>query len=148
MSTEQRKIYCEKCNEKVEYLIINEIRKEYKNVEVNVEQNIGICSQCGERLYVVELESVNLDRLYSKYIELTGIVSPKDIIDFREKYNISQRELVAILGWGKLTINRYERGSIPTQSHSEILKLIINNESYFREMVENAYKAGRITEKT
>ena len=148
MSTEKRKVYCEKCNEKVEYLIINEVKEEYKNVKVNVEQNIGICSQCKERLYVTELEEANLERLYTKYRELTGIVSPKDIIEFREKYNISQRELVAILDWGKMTINRYERGSLPNQSHSEILKLIINNESYFREKVENAYKSGRITEKT
>ena len=148
MSTEKRKVYCEKCNEKVEYLIINEVKEEYKNVKVNVEQNIGVCSQCKERLYVTELEEANLDRLYTKYRELTGIVSPKDIIEFREKYNISQRELVAILDWGKMTINRYERGSLPNQSHSEILKLIINNESYFREKVEDAYKAGRITEKT
>lgn len=148
MSIEKRKIYCSKCNENVEYLIINEVKEEYKNVKVNVEQNIGVCSQCKERLYVTELEEANLDRLYTKYRELTGIVSPKDIIEFREKYNISQRELVAILDWGKMTINRYERGSLPNQSHSEILKLIINNESYFREKVEDAYKAGRITEKT
>ena len=147
MSTEKRKVYCEKCNEKVEYLIINEVKEEYKNVKVNVEQNIGVCSQCKERLYVTELEEANLERLYRKYRELTGIVSPKDIIEFREKYNISQRELVAILDWGKMTINRYERGSLPNQSHSEILKLIINNESYFREKVEDAYNMGRITEK-
>lgn len=148
MSINKRKVYCEKCNEKVEYLIINEVKEEYKNVKVNVEQNIGICSQCKERLYVTELEEVNLERLYTKYRELTGIVSPKDIIEFREKYNISQRELVAILDWGKMTINRYERGSLPNQSHSEILKLIINNESYFRKKVEDAYKSGRITERT
>ncbi|MEG1411225.1 MAG: type II toxin-antitoxin system MqsA family antitoxin [Romboutsia sp.] len=148
MSNEKRKVYCEHCNEKVEYSIINEIKKEYKNVEVSVEQNIGICLKCGERLYVTELETVNLDRLYSKYREMTGIVSPKEIVAFREKYNISQRELVAILDWGKMTINRYERGSLPNQSHSEILKLIINNEVYFREKVEDTYKSGRITEKT
>ena len=46
-----------------------------------------------------------------------------------------------------MTINRYERGSLPNQSHSEILKLIINNESYFRGKVEDAYNMERITEK-
>ncbi len=147
MSIEKRKIYCSKCNENVEYLIINELKEEYKNVKVNVEQNIGVCSQCKERLYVTELEEANLERLYRKYRELTGIVSHKDIIEFREKYNISQRELVTILDWGKMTINRYERGSLPNQSHSEILKLIINNESYFRGKVEDAYNMERITEK-
>lgn len=148
MNKETRKVYCEKCNKKVDYDIISEIKKEYKGVEVNIEQNIGICSECGERLYVTELEEINLDKLYSRYRELTGIVTPQDIINFREKYNISQRELVAILDWGKMTINRYERGSLPNQSHSDILKLIIKEESYFREKVEDAYKNGRISEKT
>lgn len=83
MAIEKRKVYCEKCNQKVEYLIITEVQEEYKNVKVNVEQNIGICSQCRERLYVDELEEANLDRLYTKYRELTG-----NIIEFREKYNI------------------------------------------------------------
>lgn len=83
MDIEKRKVYCEKCNQKVEYLIITEVKEEYKNVKVNVEQNIGICSQCKERLYVDELEEANLDRLYTKYRELTG-----NIIEFREKYNI------------------------------------------------------------
>lgn len=46
-----------------------------------------------------------------------------------------------------MTINRYERGSLPNESHSEILKLIISNENYFREKVKDAYKMGRITEK-
>ena len=142
------RVYCEKCNEKVNYKIIKENLEEYKGINVNIEQNIGICEKCNERLYINELEEDNLNRLYSKYRELTGIVSPKDIIEFREKYNISQRELVAILDWGKMTINRYERGSLPNQSHSDILKLVINNESYFREKVEDAYKCGRITEKT
>ncbi|MFR9069658.1 MAG: type II TA system antitoxin MqsA family protein [Paraclostridium sp.] len=148
MKLKQDKVYCEKCNEKVNYNIISENLKEYKGIEVNVEQNIGVCEKCNERLYIIDLEEDNLKRLYSKYRELTGIVSPQDIIDFRAKYNISQRELVAILDWGKMTINRYERGSLPNQSHSEILKLIIKDESYFREKVEDAYKCKRISEKT
>lgn len=148
MSLEKNKVYCENCNEKVNYNIIKENLKEYKGIEVNVEQNIGVCEICNEKLYIIDLEEDNLKRLYSKYRELTGIVSPQDIIDFRSRYNISQRELVAILDWGKMTINRYERGSLPNQSHSDILRLIIKDESYFREKVEDAFKNGRISEKT
>lgn len=148
MSIEKRKVYCEKCNQKVEYLIINEIKEEYKNVKINVEQNIGICSQCMERLYVDELEESNLDRLYIKYRELTETVSPKDIIEFRKKYNISQEELVAILDWGKMSVNRYEMGSLPNQNHIEILKLVINYENYFKEKAKDSYNSNKITEKT
>lgn len=148
MKSNQEKVYCEKCNQKVNYHIIKENLKEYKGIEVDVEQNIGVCEQCGEKLYIIDLEEDNLNRLYFKYRKLTNIVSPQEIIDFRSKYNISQRELVAILDWGKMTINRYERGSLPNQSHSDILKLIIKDESYFREKVEDAYNCKRISEKT
>lgn len=147
MKLKPDKVYCEKCNEKVNYNIIKENLKEYKGIEINIDQKIGVCENCNEKLYVIDLEEDNLKRLYSKYRELTGIVSPQDIIDFRAEHNISQRELVAILDWGKMTINRYERGSLPNQSHSDILKLIIKDESYFREKVEDAYKCKRINEK-
>ena len=59
--------------------------------------------------------------------------------EFREKYNISQRELTAILGWGKMTINRYERGGVPTKSQSDYIRLLIENESKFIEKVKEAY---------
>ena len=142
------KVFCPICNKKVNYNITTEVINEYKGYKVNVKQNIAICDNCGERIYVSELENENLKNLYQKYREMSGIISPEEIVKFRQDYGISQRELVAILDWGKMTINRYERGSLPNQSHSEILKLIINNESYFRKKVEDAYKSGRITERT
>ena len=47
----------------------------------------------------------------------------------REKYDISQRELTSILGFGKMTINRYERGGIPTKSQSDYIRVLIENEN-------------------
>lgn len=140
--------YCEKCNKKVSYSVTREIKEEYRGVKVEVEQNIGLCDECGERLYVVDLEDANLKRLYDRYRELSDIVKPNDIKVFRDRYGISQRELVAILDWGKMTINRYERGSLPNQSHSDILKLIIEDEAYLQKKVEEAYNKARISEKT
>ncbi len=142
------KAFCPKCNRKVEYTTRKNVIEEYKGIKVNVQENIAVCSECGEDIFVSELESDNLRRLYDKYRELTGIISPEEIVKFREKYNISQRELVAILGWGKMTVNRYERGGLPSQSHSDILKTIISNEEVFKEKVEEAYDIGRINDKT
>ena len=142
------KAFCPECNSEVTYNIIQESINEYKGYKVDVLQNVGVCDICNERIYISELENDNLKRLYEKYRKLAGLVGTQDIINFREKYNISQRELVAILDWGKMTINRYERGSLPNQSHSDILKLIIKEEKYFREKVEDAYNNNRITEKT
>lgn len=141
-------VFCEKCSKKVEYTVKERLIEKYKGKTVNVNENIAVCNDCGAEIFIPTIEEDNLNRLYNKYREVADLITPKEIINFREKYNISQRELIAILGFGKMTINRYERGALPNQSHSDYLKLIINNEELFKEVVEKAYKENSITDKT
>lgn len=89
--------------------------------------------------------SCRIKKIFKRYRSLTGGVTPEDISGFRKKYNISQRELVSILGWGKMTINRYERGALPSQSHGDILKAIILSKKAFIEKVADAYRLNRIS---
>lgn len=80
--------------------------------------------------------------------EKTDIVTAEDIISFRKYYNISQRELTSILDLGKMTINRYEKGTVPSKSYSNLLKLFIYNKDIFKEKIEDAFQCKRITQKT
>lgn len=140
--------FCANCNKKVDYSIRKNIIQEYKGQLVNVEENIAVCVECGEDIFVSSIENDNFTRLYKKYGELASIISSQEIAEFREKYNLSQREFVSLLGWGKMTINRYERGALPSKSHSDILKNIISNEELFKQKVKEAYGSERINEKT
>ncbi len=142
------KAYCDNCKEKVNYSIREKIIKEYKGYEVNVIEKIGRCNVCEKDLYIPEIENENFKNLYNKYRELANIISAEEIIKFRDRYNISQRELTSIFSWGKMTINRYERGAIPSQSHNDLLKLMIDNGNIFKEKVEEAFQQERITERT
>jgi transcriptional regulator with XRE-family HTH domain len=56
-------------------------------------------------------------------------------------------ELVEILGWGKMTINRYERGTLPSKSHNDLLQLLINDEKLLNKKVDEAFKEKRISER-
>lgn len=141
------KAFCNNCNQYVNYTIKKSFIKEYKGTTLNVEENIPVCEVCGEELFIPEIENENLKRLYDEYRKLSGIISPEQIISFRRKYGISQRELVAILGWGKMTINRYERGSLPNQSHSDVLKTIISHTEAFNQKVQESYELKRISDK-
>ena len=47
-----------------------------------------------------------------------------------------------------MSINRYERGGVPTKSQSDYIKLLIDNEDKFIERVKEAYKNNNINEKT
>lgn len=142
------KVYCPFCKKEVEYNIEKREIKKFKDVEINTYENVAVCKYCNNDLYIPYLEDENTKRINNLYIEKTDIIKPQDIINLRERYNISQRELTAILGFGKMTINRYERGGIPTKSQSDYLKLLIDNEREFIKKVEEAYSKSNISKKT
>ena len=142
------KVYCPYCKKEVEYKIEKRDLKEFRGIEINTFENVAICNECNQDLYVNEIEDENNERIYQIYREKANIIKAEDIVKLREKYDISQRELTAILGFGKMTINRYERGGLPTKSQSDYIKLLIENEDKFIEKVNEAYENNNITEKT
>ena len=142
------KVYCPYCKKEVEYKIEKRDLKEFRGIEVNTFENVAICNECNQDLYVNKIEDENNERIYKIYREKANIIKAEDIVKLREKYDISQRELTAILGFGKMTINRYERGGLPTKSQSDYIKLLIENEDRFIEKVKEAYENNNITEKT
>ena len=142
------RVYCPYCKKEVEYKIEKRELKEFRGIEVNTFENVAICNECNQDLYVNEIEDVNNERIYQIYREKANIIKAEDIIKLREKYDISQRELTSILGFGKMTINRYERGGLPTKSQSDYIKLLIENDDKFIEKVKEAYKKNNINEKT
>lgn len=142
------KVYCPYCKKEVEYKIEKRDLKEFRGIEVNTFENVAICNECNQDLYVNEIEDANNERIYQIYREKANIIKADDIIKLREKYDISQRELTSILGFGKMTINRYERGGLPTKSQSDYIKLLIENDDKFIEKVKEAYEKNNINEKT
>lgn len=141
-------VYCPFCRKEVDYNIEKRDINEFRGVKINTYENTAVCKECHQDLYVNEIEEKNNERIYELYREKANIIKPQDIIGLRQKYNISQRELTAILGFGKMTINRYERGGVPTKSQSDYIKLLIDNEDKFIERVKEAYKNNDINEKT
>ena len=140
--------YCPYCRKEVDYKIEKRDLKEFRGIKINTYENVAVCKECHQDLYVNEIEEKNNKRIYELYREKANIIKPQDIVNLREKYDISQRELTAILGFGKMTINRYERGGVPTKSQSDYIKLLIENDNKFVEKVKEAYKNGNINEKT
>lgn len=142
------KVYCPYCKKEVDYKIEKRDVKEFRGIEINTYENVAVCKECHQDLYVNEIEEENNERIYEIYREKANIIKPQDIVNLRKKYGISQRELTAILGLGKMTINRYERGGVPTKSQSDYIRLLIDNDNKFIEKVKEAYKSGNINDKT
>ena len=143
------KEYCGYCDSDEEYNIVVRDVDEFDGVKLNnCKEKVALCKKCNSRIYIEELESENRKNILSAYRKALNLITPEELIEFRNKYYISQRELSAILGYGKMTINKYERGAIADKSHSSYLKIIINNDKEFLKITQDAYDQKRITEKT
>lgn len=62
------RVYCPCCKKEVEYKIEKRELKEFRGIEVNTFENVAICNECNQDLYVNEIEDVNNEE-YTKYIE-------------------------------------------------------------------------------
>lgn len=40
----------------------------------------------------------------------------------REKYGLSQQQLARLLGWGRVTVQRYEKGALQDTAHDLLLR--------------------------
>jgi len=116
---------CPNCEEYTDIAL--GIEKEVYNVRgepIKIEAEVTICKKCGEKIFDEERDSRNLEKAYSQYREKHNLLPPDEIRTIREKYGLSQRALSRLLGWGEITIHRYENGAIQDNVHDSTLRLI------------------------
>lgn len=60
------KVYCPYCKKEVEYKIEKRELKEFRGTQVNTFENVAICNECNQDLYVNKIEDENNERIYKK----------------------------------------------------------------------------------
>ena len=117
--------YCGKCGAERE-VRITQRRETYtvKGEPTDVESNVAVCVECGEDVFVKELDERNLKRAFDGYRRAHDLLTAADIKLLRDRYGLTQRALGQLLGWGQVTVNRYENGAIQTEGHNRMLKLL------------------------
>jgi len=114
---------CENCGKTENDIITKEEFIPVRGEKIQVNSKVRVCT-CGNELFDDVLEEENLSRAYDLYRKKYNILSPSDIRKLRGKYGLPQRTLGKILGWGEITIHRYETGAIPDSSHNKMLRLL------------------------
>jgi DNA-binding XRE family transcriptional regulator len=69
----------------------------------------------------------NSKALKNAYHIAKGAASPSEIIDFRNKYNISASTFSVILGFSKNTISNIENEGITSLSSGRLIKMCLDN---------------------
>jgi putative zinc finger/helix-turn-helix YgiT family protein len=125
-----KEAFCPNCEENTEAML--GVEKEVYNVRgetIEIDAEIATCQKCGNKIFDEERDSRNLEKAYSLYREKHNLLPPDEIRKIREKYGLSQRALSRLLGWGEITIHRYESGAIQDNVHDSTLRLIKNPEN-------------------
>ena len=93
-----------------------------RNLVYKIDGKRLFCPDCGNELFHREYDEANQRAAFDLYRKETGIISPKEIKDIREKYELTQREFSYLLGFGEITGSRYEKGLWATIPQSRIVK--------------------------
>lgn len=130
--------FCEKCRDMVEYYVKTvDKEKEIKGRKLKYVGKVAYCDECEEEIFVPEIRDYNLRALDDAYREAENLIKVDDIEQILEKYDIGKRPLSLLLGWGEGTLTRYVGGDTPTKPYSDLLKRILVDEDYYREILKD-----------
>lgn len=82
------------------------------------------CTVCREVFATVEDEEKNIQKAYRLYRQEVNLLQPDEIREIRMKYGLSQKAFARLLGWGEITLHRYESGALQDEVHNDLLLLL------------------------
>jgi putative zinc finger/helix-turn-helix YgiT family protein len=118
--------FCPSCEKETELVHVQRVEEiNVKGELILVEVDLYQCVDCGEEFDNPEPSYDPLAKAYQEYRRRKGMTQPEEIKAFRKKYDLSQKELSSLLGFGGATLSRYENGTLQDQAHDTILRLIL-----------------------
>ncbi|MDK2971623.1 MAG: hypothetical protein PWP23_1378 [Candidatus Sumerlaeota bacterium] len=135
--------YCSNCDHSGEFdVVIRPTTIKFRGESYHVTEEFVVCSHCKSEFDSFKIKTDPLVQVFRKYREKHGLLHSEEIRAIRELYGITQKELAAILGFGPITISRYENGSLQDKAHDTLLRLIQDPRNLLQLL-----KSGRAGEK-
>lgn len=122
--------YCE-TDQKIKKVI----RKETLPVlgeQIEFKAEVYKCNACKGEFATTDIEEENFRKAYNIYRDKHHLLRPERIREVRLKYGLGQKDFSRFLGWGEITIHRYESGSLQDMAHNETLLLIDDPHNAFK----------------
>ena len=116
------KTYCPFCDKEHDLEVVK--KEEEVNVKgelIKYKEENYYCSSCDVEFCNGEMEGNNLLRAKDEYRKKHNLLTSDEIRNIREKYSLSQSDLALILGWGEVTITRYETKEIQNENYDKII---------------------------
>lgn len=143
----KKSVYCLPCRKNVGADVVE--RKETYTVKgepIEVLAQVAVCPQCKQDHYDDELDFQTQQSVFNQYRQKHNLLSPEEIKEIRERYELSQKAFSRLLGFGEVTIHRYELGSIQEKTHDLLIRQA-EEVDFIKQRYEENPKAVRSREK-
>lgn len=108
----------------------NIVEKEFKKERFQISEFFYKCESCGEEFTTKETDTLVINQIYNQYREKNELPFPEELIQLREKYEVSAQKMSVILGLGINTYSNYEKGEIPTTANAKLISSAKNLEVF------------------
>ena len=101
-----------------------------KGIEVNYEELYFVCERAvsDENEFVpAELLDTNLLAARNSYRKTRGLLTSAEIAEVRTFYGLTQSEFAYLMGWGEVTVTRYESKTIQDETYDNLIKMAKEN---------------------
>jgi putative zinc finger/helix-turn-helix YgiT family protein len=136
-----KKGYCPNCESEQE---LEHVRRRetvvVRGEKIGVQASYWRCRACGEEFEGPDGQD-EVAQAYSLYRAKKGLMQPAEIKRLREEYGLTQGELAKILGFGAVTLSRYETGMLQTAAQDRILQMLRDPRAFWS-LLKQAGDAG------
>lgn len=105
-----------------ENLRIRKVKVEVKGKMIEYDEYYLVDAN-GKEIFDRDIEIENDERLYDIYKKQNNLLTNSEIKKIRQKYNLTQRDYALAIGVGEITVHRFEKGAIQTESVDSIMRL-------------------------
>ena len=146
---EKTKAFCIECGEERDYNIRTELVEiEVNGVTFSYNEQSAFCAECGEELYVPEINDRNVEAREEAYRKAAGLITTRQIDTIMDRYDIGVKPLSLLMGFGEVTISRYQAGSVPSKANSDqLFKVLASREEMRKCLRVNGTKLTKIARK-
>lgn len=113
---------------------------EYKGLKFEVEQEYYFDDFLKAEYVDVNLGNKNLRKIRNEYRKINNLLTDDEIKQIRNMYNLSQRDFAIALGFGEVTITRYESKTIQEKAQDKVLRDSQNPKYFLSMLIKNKEK--------
>jgi len=138
MTNMRRDYNCPLCEKTHDIEIVERMTEfETKGEMVTFKETVYFCDQSGEVFTPSKVLNQNLLNIKDAYRVKVGLLTSSDIKSIRKKYELSQKELALILGWGEVTIQRYEKKKVQDVTYDNVLRLFNDDQLFALKLLKS-----------